>query len=451
MNAPYIDKIQRSLDLDFCFDVIGSEQLESCFAVTQLATSVLGAVGGTIANLNNSLNLCSSLPSISVDQRLSSLWFSQSIYPIDWELPPIWDSLAGDYQTKDGWIKLHTNLAHHREAAVKVLDCRDKREYVSEVVLNWLSDELESAIVQAGGVAAALRSREEWQIHPQGNAVAAEPLIYWDKPRNVDFSFSPASQKKPLKGLKVLDLTRVLAGPVATRTLAGFGASVLRVDPPDWEEPNVVPDITLGKRCTRLQLDKTSDREVFERILQSADVLVHGYRPGALDGLGYGETTRQKIAPGLIEVCLDAYGWTGPWAERRGFDSLVQMSSGIAHTGMLWANKEIPTPLPVQALDHATGYLMAAAVIRSVQMAIESGKASNARLSLARTAGLLMSSTQTTQADFCATPSQQDFNDQIELTPWGTANRLRPALNVSGTPMEWELTANNLGTSEAMW
>ena len=121
-------------------------------------------------------------------------------------------------------------------------------------------------------------------------------------------------QAQALGNVRVLDLTRVLAGPVATRTLAAFGATVLRLDPPGWDEPNVVPDITLGKKCATLDLRDSGSRQIFETLLSEADVLVHGYRPGALEGLNIGRERRRSIAPNVIEVCLDAYGWSGPWA-----------------------------------------------------------------------------------------------------------------------------------------
>ena len=180
-----------------------------------------------------------------------------------------------------------------------------------------------------------MRTSEEWVAHPQGLAVAQEPLINWFSSRKTKPKSWAATPKRPLNGLKVLDLTRVLAGPVATRTLAGFGAQVLRIDPPEWEEPNVIPDVTLGKRCTRLDLTHPKDRATFEALLSEADILVHGYRNGALEGLGYGLTERQSLNPNLIEASLNAYGWTGPWATRRGFDSLVQMACGIAEAGCI--------------------------------------------------------------------------------------------------------------------
>lgn len=147
---------------------------------------------------------------------------------------------------------------------------------------------------------------------------------------------------RPLAGIKVLDLTRVLAGPVATRFLAGLGARVLRIDPPDWDEPGVVPEVTLGKNCARLDLRQTADRARFEALLSDCDMIVHGYRPGALDRLGYGFDLRRALRPGLIDISLCAYGWSGPWAARRGFDSLVQMSCGIADRGRVWRQTDRP-------------------------------------------------------------------------------------------------------------
>lgn len=450
-NISLMQEIQSALELDQLFTVIGEENYPSCFAVSDLASASVGAVGSAVAALIRGLGFNSRSPDIVVDQRLASLWFSMSIQPVGWSLPPIWDAIAGDYETRNGWIKLHTNLPHHRAAALSVLDVASVREKVADAVRTWHADELETAIVGAGGAAAAMHTRVEWESHPQGIAVAAEPLIAWSNTHNRSIREWTGSKERPLGGLRVLDLTRVLAGPVATRTLAGFGADVLRIDPPGWDEANIVPDITLGKRCSFLSLDKPADRVVFEKLLSKTDVLVHGYRPGALDGLGLSEAVRRGIAPNLIEVCLDAYGWTGPWAKRRGFDSLVQMSCGIADTGIQWAGADKPTPLPVQALDHATGYLMAATVVRAVTEAAEGKGVRNARLSLARTAELLISHPQTAQGTLDKVPNSNDFSDADEITLWGQARRLKPPLQIVGTPMKWTRPACELGTEPAKW
>ncbi len=434
------------------YKVIGVGARPSAFAVSELATASFAAVGQELARLMTALNLSAKPPEIAVDHRLASLWYGFSFKPDGWEMPSLWDAIAGDYKAADGWIRLHTNLPHHRAAALKVLQVEADRDTVTRAIKGWSIIDLEAAIVAEGGVAAAMRSRSEWQDHPQGRAVAREPLIGWYGPHNVTLRDRPeASGERPLAGLRVLDLTRILAGPVSTRTLAAFGADVLRIDPPGWDEPGVIPDISLGKRCAYLDLKTPDGLNQLKDLLAQADVLVHGYRPGALDALGLGKATRDQLAPNRIEVTLDAYGWQGPWATRRGFDSLVQMSSGIAHAGMEWASADKPTPLPVQALDHATGYLMAAAVLSAMAEAAAGHTVMDARLSLARTAELLATLAKNSGGEDITTAASSDYAAQTEASGWGPGHRLKPALTVGPAAMTWRLPAAKLGTSDAAW
>ena len=361
-------------------------------------------------------------------------------------MPAPWDPVAGDYLTRDGWIRLHTNAPHHRAAAERVLGAQTDRAGMARAVADWTKAELEAAILAEGGCAAEMRGLADWAAHPAGTRRRGGNL-WWRSNRAADRSASRWAPRpgRALAGLRVLDLTRVLAGPVATRFLAGFGADVLRIDPPDWDEPALEPEVTLGKSCARLDLRRDADRATFERLLAGADVLVHGYRPGALDGLGYGAAARQSLAPGLVEVCLDAYGWTGPWAGRRGFDSLVQMSCGIAEAGQDWQQADRPVPLPVQALDHATGYMMAAAVLRLLACRLRDGTGGRARLSLARTAAFLTAAGPAIPDEPLAPEDADDFDAEIEATAWGPARRLRPPVVVAGHPMRWARAAHRLG------
>jgi hypothetical protein len=419
-----------------------SGALPSAFAVTDLACASIAAAGQAVSELLQ--RHTGRLPPLEVDRRLASFWFATSIRPDGWSVPPMWDPVAGDYATRDGWIRLHTNAPHHRAAAERVLGaCADRAAMASQVA-QWAKTDLEQAVVDAGGCAAEMRTWAQWQAHPQGLAVNAEPLIQLSAVSSQAAKPWQGSVAQPLAGIKVLDLTRVLAGPIASRFLAGLGADVLRIDPPNWNEPGVVPEVTLGKRCARLDLHDANDRAVFDSLLKDADILLHGYRADALERLGYGAAERQRLAPGLIDVCLNAYGWSGPWQNRRGFDSLVQMSSGIAEAGMRWKTADKPTPLPVQALDHATGYLMAAAAITL----LDGG--GSARLSLARTAKLLIENGPGTDEALRA----EDENDQgllIEQTPWGPAHRLHVPLKITGTPLQWALPASELGSHLAKW
>ncbi|MCY0095678.1 CoA transferase [Hoeflea ulvae] len=429
--------------------VKGEGALPSVFAVSDFAAAAIATAGLALAEWTGARS--GSIADVSVDRRLASLWFGFSIAPQGWELPPVWDAIAGDYQAADGWIRLHTNALHHRDAALSVLGAGVEREAVAAVVASWRADELETAIVAAGGCAAAMRSRQQWAAHPQGRSVLSEPLMRMDFGAGAAKFAAGFDAARPLTGLKILDLTRVLAGPVATRLLAGFGADVLRIDPPGWDEGVVIPEVTPGKRCARLDLRQAGDRERFEALLAEADALVHGYRADALEALGLGADVRAQLNPGLIDVALDAYGWSGPWARRRGFDSLVQMSCGIADAGMAEAGADRPVPLPVQALDQGAGYLLAAAVVRGLTLRQTQATGSHWRTSLARVGGFLTDWPLGAGRVEIGKPQRADYADAIEPTDWGPALRLRSALQLDGAAIAWERPANRLGSAVAQW
>ncbi len=427
----------------------GKGELPSAFPVTDFGCAAIAAAALALAELVAARG--AKFPAITIDRRLASFWLFRSIRPIGWEAPPVWNATAGDYATRDGWIKLHNNQPHHRAASLKVLGAPEERAAVARAVAAWGKTELETAIVTAGGCAAEMRSAAEWAAHRQGQAVTGEPLVHMtarDRGAPLALGADPA---RPLQGLRVLDLTRVLAGPIGTRFLAGYGADVLRVDPPTWDEPGLVPEVTLGKRCARLDLRADADRATFEALLREAHVFVNGYRSDALERLGYDPAARRRLSPGLIDVCLDAYGWTGPWAARRGFDSLVQLSSGIAEAGQRWRDADKPVPLPVQALDEATGYLVAAAAIRGVTQRLTRGTGLDARLSLARSAKLLVDARGEPAIAPLAPETPADLAPDIEQTSWGPAHRIAPPVAIAGVPMRWDRPASALGTAAARW
>ncbi len=423
--------------------------LPSAFAVTDFAAGAVGAAGLAASELVAAL--FGEQPSVTVDRRLASGWFGVSIRPQGWALTPPWDPIAGDYEASDGWIRLHTNAPHHRAAALAVLGVAADKPAVEAAVRKWRADDLEAAVVARGGCAAAMRSLADWRAHPQGRAVAAEPLVLVERTGAGVDGRSGATRARPLQGVRVLDCTRVLAGPVATRFLAGLGADVLRIDPPEWDEPAVVPDVTLGKRCARLDMKTPEGRARFADLLGGADVFVHGLRPGALDALGFGAQERARLRPGLVDVSLDAYGWSGPWAGRRGFDSLVQMSAGVAEEGMRAFGTDKPKPLPVQALDHAAGYVLAASVLRGLALRLADGRGFTARTSLARMAALLCATPPDRDAAPLAPFSEADLALGVEETAWGPARRLKPPVEVEGAPLRWALPASPLGSSEPEW
>jgi len=463
--------------------IIGDEQLPAWFDVTGLASASLASAAAALVRYATATTgdstLATNAASITVDQRLASLWFGWSLRPQRWQLPAAWDELAGDYETRDGWIKLHTNARHHKAAVLRVMGSAMAhavrqtitRADLAAAVATWSGGELEDAIVAAGGCAAVLRTQQQWLALEQGQAVQQEPLIHWrtvgqtqgatavsDQPGKMALG-STAGITRPLQGIRVLDLTRVLAGPVAGRFLAGYGAEVLRIDPPDWEEPGVVPEVTLGKRCAGLDLTAPQDRERFETLLRGADLLLHGYRADALANLGYDREALSAINPNLIDICLNAYGWTGPWKHRRGFDSLVQMSTGIAAHGMARKGarsngKRTPTPLPVQALDHATGYVLAAATLQALD-ARTHGVVKSAKTSLARVATLLQTTQRDERGAGLSAETSADIAPAIERTAWGDAQRVRWPIQIATTagPIDahWPTAAGKLRSSPAAW
>ncbi|HEY0560655.1 MAG TPA: CoA transferase, partial [Frankiaceae bacterium] len=258
--------------------------------------------------------------------------------------------LSRFWRTADGWLRLHGNYAHHRAAALAVLG-----DDVETAAARWRAEDLESAVVAAGGAAAAVRTAAAWREHPQGESVAGLPLM----------SLRRVTDGQPrevaLDGVRVLDLTRVIAGPVATRTLASHGADVLRIDGPRLpDDRGGLIDTGAGKRHVVLDLAAADDRRTVEELLGQADVVVQGYRPGALDAFGMDPAALAERHPHLVTVRLSAWGTAGPWRERRGFDSLVQAATGIAD---VYGGPEGPGVLPAQALDHGTGHLAAALVL----------------------------------------------------------------------------------------
>jgi crotonobetainyl-CoA:carnitine CoA-transferase CaiB-like acyl-CoA transferase len=218
------------------------------------------------------------------------MWFGMTVRPQDWTLPPLWDPVAGDYAAADGWIRLHTNAPNHRAIALDVLGAPFEKAAVAAAVARWNADALETAIVERGGAAATMRSIDAWRAHPQGAAVAREPLVSLERHASDTPAAWNVAPERPLDGIRVLDLTRVLAGPVATRFLAGYGADVLRIDPLDWDEASLAPEVTLGKRCARLDLRTRAGVATFEALLAQADVEI----------TAWGETRRLR-APLTID------------------------------------------------------------------------------------------------------------------------------------------------------
>jgi hypothetical protein len=422
--------------------------LPSVFDVTGLATASVAAATLAAAEYHAARN-AGPVAAVRVDSLGACVAFAAEglFAPDGWQLPDIWDPVAGNYQARDGWIRLHTNYAYHRAVVSRLLKA-DDRDSVQAAVSQWTAAGLETALVAAGGCAAVMHDRDSWLASAPGAASAKTPaLVTTQRPRPAGTG-GPAEDRapQPYAGVRVLDLTRVIAGPMCTRFLAAYGADVLRLDPPGFAEvPALLPETTAGKRTATADLTTAAGRAAFEQLVASADVLVAGLRADALGRLGYDDAALAALNPSLIITSLNAYGWDGPWRDRRGFDSLVQMSCGIAAAGGAAAGSDGPVPLPVQALDHATGYLLAAAVGRALTVRLTGQAVSRVRASLTGTANLLWSLPRPAGlAHQPPLPRRQDIPLTATRTAWGPARRvpfpgeidgIAPALRVEAGPL----------------
>jgi hypothetical protein len=329
------------------------------------------------------------------------------------------------WRTRDGFVRLHANYPWHRDRALTVLGCREDLPSVAAALLCRGSHQVEEEFTRAGALAFAVRTAAEWNVHPQGRAVAGLPLVVRRDGPGPARSAS-WGEGRALQGLRVLDLTRVIAGPVATRTLAAWGADVLRVDSPRLPEIEAQCIDTLpGKRSTLLDAAFAPDRHRLEELLAAADVVVQGYRPGAFARLGLDASSLEQRHPHLTVITLSAWGATGPWAQRRGFDSLVQAPTGIAAAASPALGQ--PGTLPAQVLDHATGYLAAAAAAASVAATLAGRPPQHADLSLGQAAHWLLTEPATSpngDADPAGTATQ-DGADTWSVDVPGPAGGVR--------------------------
>ncbi|MFI7343669.1 CoA transferase [Streptomyces sp. NPDC050085] len=384
------------------------------------------------------------------DGAVATAFTSERHLLIDGRAPVNFAPLSRFWRTKDGWLRTHANYPHHRARLRAALDVGEDAtvEDVAELLAGRSAFEVEETVYAAGGLAVALRTPEQWAAHPQGAAVAARPLLTRER-------LDDAAPRDPDRALRVLDLTRVIAGPVATRTLALLGADVLRVDAPQLpEDPDAHADTGFGKRSTRLDLRDGADRRTFEELLAGADVVVTGYRPGALDRFGLTPQALVERRPGLVVASLSAWGAYGPWGGRRGFDSLVQVATGIAAVegSAVEGSVERPGALPAQALDHGTGYLLAAGVLRALTDQARDGGSRVLRCALAQTAAWLVNGVR-------SHPTPGAAGDALDPGPWlaetdSALGRLRyalPPVSFTGGPADWARPPGLWGTDAPTW
>ncbi len=426
--------------------------LWSRLAVEETAVACVGAALLAAAELGRGRGAEPGEPSLD-REGVTAAVRSERCFSLGGEAPGgLFAPLSRFWEAADGWVRTHANYPWHREALLRALGGADE-DGVADAIAALPAEEVEARVFAAGGVAAAVRSAPAWDAHPQGRAVAAEPLVDGREiagaaPRRRPPGALPAS------GVRVLDLTRVIAGPVCTRFLGALGADVLRLDPPARPDlsPGLPADTLLGKRSAFLDLTVAEDRAELEALLAAADVVVAGYRPGALERFGLGAEELAERHPGLVIVALDAWGWSGPWAGRRGFDSIVQAACGIAAAES--SDGTTPGALPCQLLDHGTGYLAAAASLCALRRQEVEGGTLIRRLALARTARLLAGASErpdpAAPAHGAAAPTEPP--SLVDLTGRaGPVEAVPPPGALAGRPLEWPQPVSLYGRDRAAW
>ncbi|MEU0023750.1 CoA transferase [Streptomyces sp. NPDC006335] len=439
--------------------VVREGALEGRLPVLDLARACVGECALAAAELGARRAGLTEPPTVLVDDgAVATAFLSERHLLIEGRAPVAFAPLSRFWRTADGWVRTHANYPHHRARLLDALGVAEDAAAVGAALAERSALDVEEAVYAAGGLAVALRSPEEWAAHPQAAEVAKRPLVErgrLDTARARAFAPVGASPLLPAAGLRVLDLTRVLAGPVATRTLALLGADVLRLDAPRLPElPDQHADTGLGKRSATLDLG--ADRQTFEELLAAADVVVTGYRPGALDRFGLSAEALAERRPGLVVAQLSAWGAYGPWRERRGFDSLVQAATGIA---VLEGSAERPGALPAQALDHGTGYLLAAAVLRALHEQSYDGGSRFVRLALARTAKWLTDGVESADGAGGTAAGDAGSGAFDGPGPWlseadSALGRLRYALSpvsFEGGPVDWGRPPVPWGTDAPRW
>ena len=369
--------------------------------------------------------------------------------------PPgaVMDRLTGSYRVAGGrYVYLHCNFPNLARRNCEALGAEATPESLAARAAQWRGPELEEALFANGGCGAFVRDALEWHDLPQGRAARAAPVL--EITRIGDAPAEPlAPGARPLSGVRVLDLTRVLAGPTCARNLAEHGADVLRISRADLADSGVLDfDTGVGKRSAHLDLREPADAERMRELVRGADVFSQAYRPGALESLGFGPEQAAALRPGIVYVTLNAWGFEGPWRARRGYDTVVQAANGFAWTGP----DSAPMFTPVAQQDYVAGYLMAFGAMAALARRATVGGSWHVRVSLAACGEWVRAQGTVDAAAIAARPLQVPPE---RVAPWlvqsgspaGVITQLGPVTRMSITPPRWDRPVPAAGADLPRW
>ena len=453
--AGWPEERARSVEITGGMDPI----LPTPFRITETSTATLAAVGLAVSDLWELRTGRRQDVAIDTRQATASLRSGHYMKMDEAPVSTARHTIMGVYPAKHGrWSYVHANFPNHRAAALKVLGVPEDPEAVRKAVAQWDALELEEAIIAAKGAGGMVRTMEEWAQHPQAAAIASLPLM-----EIIKIGDSPPEElrkgDRPLSDIRVLDLTRVIAGPTCARTLAEHGADVLKITGahlPSLGRQEY--DTGHGKLSAHLDLREAKDTEILRGLVREADVFSQGYRPGTLGTRGFSPEALAQLRPGIVVVSLCAFSHVGPWASRRGFDTVVQTVSGItSRQGELFPGAE-PGPqfYPVSAIDYLTGYLMAFGAMVALARRTREGGSWLVRISLAQVGRWLVERGQVPEAELKDVP-KEFTRAELERwtmtsdTPVGRLHHLAPVVRLSETPPRWARPTVPLGHNEPVW
>ena len=360
------------------------------------------------------------------------------------------------WPTKDGkWFLPHLNLPSLTPKVLGVLKCEHSVEGVSSSVKQWEGEALEQAIADANACGGLIRKPAEWLAHPQGRYLSTIPVIEIRKVR--DGAPRPiASTTRPLDGVRTLDLTRILAGPIAGRTLAEHGADVLMVTAPHLPQVEEhVRDTSHGKRSCFLDFEISKQAEIFRDLVATADVVIDGYRPGALTKKGFGREQLFDLCPGLVHLSVSCFGSGGPFKGRDGWEQIAQAVTGICHTHGEAVGAGQPQLVTAPMCDYLTGYMGAIGVMLALARRAKEGGSYEVKVSLCQSAMFIQR--QGLLDEFESAPGSLTSAELEKLyVKTNTSNHgqmltLGPVLKMSETTPRWASPTPNFGLDAPAW
>ncbi|KAF2248527.1 CoA-transferase family III [Trematosphaeria pertusa] len=441
-----------------------AECLPSFFKVDHIAQAFI-ALSALSAALFHSIRHQTAVPKVTVPREHACVEFkSERLYVLNGTpAPSSWGTIGGLHRTADGYVRMHDSFPNHRANALMILGLEEgaSREDVARKMLEWRSIDLETAAFRNGAVIAMLRSFEEWDALPQAKAIADFPILLRKIADSREYvpSIPPTvTDDKCLRGIRVVEMSRVLAAPVAGRTLAAHGAEVLWITSPTLPDlPDLDRDTARGKRTVQLDIKQPADKAKLLDLLRSADVFIQSYRPGSLAAQGLSPEELTKANPHLVIANLSAYGPDGPWSMNRGFDSLVQTCSGInVADAQRYGAGEAARVLPCQAFDHGAGYLLATGVMAALYKRATEGGAYEVQVSLAgvmkymRSLGQSPGKTGFERKDFKKIEEVEQYLEARQ-TAFGELKVIRHAATIEGLETGWDTMPKPLGSDEAAW